>query len=150
MTAPRRVQGSAARALGTAILGELVLLHFVLEADRERAYLFGHALPLLCALRETLGLPCPTCGLTRAVGMSLHGELGDAWRLFPAAPLTLCWLTAFALALISFGRRLADHASSQAARTLLTRAALGFGGISVVVWLVDYAARIAQATHGAS
>jgi hypothetical protein len=149
VTIPRLLRGSAARALGLAILGELVLLHFVLEADAERATLFGHALPMLCALRETLGLPCPTCGLTRAVGMSLHGELGDAWRLFPAAPLTLGWLTVFALALVGLGRRLAD-APNQAARTLLTRAALGLSGISVIVWLVDYATRIAQATHGAS
>ena len=83
-----------------AILAQLGVLHLALRADAERAFLFGYELPSLCALRATLGLPCPTCGVTRAVGLTLHGELGAAWQLFPAVPVTLGWLAALAVALL--------------------------------------------------
>jgi hypothetical protein len=143
--------GMAARALGVAILAQLGVLHFALRADAQRAFLFDHPLPTLCALRESLGLPCPTCGLTRALGLTLHGELGAAWQLFPAAPLVLLSLAGFAVALLTLDwRRAAGSARRATARTLLTRATLGAGGISVVVWLVDYATRLAEATQGAS
>jgi hypothetical protein len=134
---------TAARALGVAILAELGALHLVLRADAERAFLFGYELPSLCALRETLGLPCPTCGVTRAVGLTLHGELGAAWQLFPAVPVTLGWLAALAVALLFVdGRRPGAGVEGGLLRLRLTRAALGFSGLSLVVWLVDYAARV--------
>ncbi len=143
MKPARSAQGAAARALGVALLAQLLVLHFVLRADAERAFVFGYQLPSLCGLRETLGLPCPTCGVTRAVGLTLHGELGAAWQLFPAVPVTLGWLVAFAFALLFVdGRRLTSGVESGPLRLRLTRAALGFSGLSLLVWLVDYAARV--------
>jgi hypothetical protein len=147
----RLTTARGARALGVAILAQLAVLHLALRADAQRAFLFDYPLPTLCALRESLGLPCPTCGLTRALGLTLHGELGAAWQLFPAAPLLLLSLAAFAAALITIDwRRAASSARRATPRAFLTRATLGAGGISVVVWLVDYARRIAEATPGAS
>jgi hypothetical protein len=105
VTPPGPSNRVAARALGVAILAQLGVLCLALRADTEHAYLFGYRLPTLCALRATLGLPCPTCGLTRALGLTLHGELGAAWQLFPAAPLLVLSLAAFGVALLVLGSR---------------------------------------------
>jgi hypothetical protein len=52
----------------------------------------------LCPLHALSGMPCPTCGATRAVGALLHGEIGRAIILNPlmtvllvSAALYLCY-----------------------------------------------------------
>ena len=46
-------------------------------------------LPSPCPLRHLAGIPCATCGLTRALGAALHGDFGGAAALHPAAPVVL-------------------------------------------------------------
>lgn len=36
-----------------------------------------------CALRQTTGWPCPTCGLTRVADRVAHGNLAGAWEANP-------------------------------------------------------------------
>ncbi len=51
-----------------------------------------------CLFRRVFGMPCPTCGLTRAFAAISHGQLDDALR-FHAAALwiyTAFWLGAVA------------------------------------------------------
>lgn len=40
-----------------------------------------------CPLRAATGIPCPTCGTTRATVALLHGEVGIAFSLNPLATL---------------------------------------------------------------
>ena len=40
-----------------------------------------------CPVYNILGLPCPGCGMTRALGAALAGDLALAWQLHP-----LFWL----------------------------------------------------------
>lgn len=40
-----------------------------------------------CPLRALTGIPCPTCFLTRATAMALHGDLAGAVRLHAFGPL---------------------------------------------------------------
>ncbi len=45
-----------------------------------------------CVIHSLTGLPCPGCGLTRALLAALRGDLATAWRLHPLfwlAPLIL-------------------------------------------------------------
>jgi len=37
----------------------------------------------VCALRRTLGIDCPGCGMTRAAAALVRGEFGEATRLHP-------------------------------------------------------------------
>jgi hypothetical protein len=55
--------------------------------------------PSLCVFRRVTNLPCPGCGMTRAVGFLLHGELLKSIRMHPFAPVlsleaALVWIIA--------------------------------------------------------
>ena len=38
-----------------------------------------------CPMQILLGLPCPGCGMTRALGLVLTGHLAAAWKMQPPA-----------------------------------------------------------------
>jgi hypothetical protein len=40
-------------------------------------------LPWRCPMLLVTGLPCPTCGITRALRLALHGDLAGATRMHP-------------------------------------------------------------------
>ena len=48
----------------------------------------GHG-PVLCPLRLATGGYCPACGMTRAVGRLVRGDLAGSWRLHPFLLLIL-------------------------------------------------------------
>ena len=39
--------------------------------------------PWRCPLLTLTGIPCPTCGITRATRLALHGDFGAATRMHP-------------------------------------------------------------------
>ena len=43
--------------------------------------------PVLCLFRAVTGVPCPGCGLTRAIARLARGDLAQAVTLHPLAPL---------------------------------------------------------------
>lgn len=66
------------------------LAAFVLLVARVMPVL---SLPPVCGLRNATGLPCPTCGMTRAFVRVTHGELAAAWQVSPLGTV-LCFLAA--------------------------------------------------------
>jgi hypothetical protein len=52
-------------------------LFFVLSA------LIVAGLPWRCAFRQVTGLPCPTCGMTRAIRLALQGDFRAATQMHP-------------------------------------------------------------------
>ncbi len=57
----------------------------------------------LCLLHAFTGLPCPGCGMTRAIAALSHGQLLTALQLHPFA--LLAWPTFLVLALATLGGR---------------------------------------------
>lgn len=57
--------------------------------------------PVLCPLRALTGIPCPTCGLTRSVCATLHGQWEAALDLHPLGPVVV--VLAIALAILGLG-----------------------------------------------
>lgn len=53
-----------------------------------------HQGPALCAMPLLLGVPCPGCGITRALAHATHGEFADAFRHHALWPLLLAGLAA--------------------------------------------------------
>jgi hypothetical protein len=51
--------------------------------------------PLACPFRTVTGIPCPLCGMTRAVVATVHGHLLESLRFNPAGILVV--LAAIAL-----------------------------------------------------
>ncbi len=45
--------------------------------------------PLLCPLRTLTGVPCPLCGMTRAVSAAMRGDLWASLRFQPAGLVLL-------------------------------------------------------------
>ncbi len=45
--------------------------------------------PTLCPLRATTGVPCPFCGMTRAVVAAVHGHVGQSLSFNPGGIVIL-------------------------------------------------------------
>ncbi len=45
--------------------------------------------PIACPLRATTGVPCPFCGMTRAVVAAVHGHLGTSLSFNPGGVVVL-------------------------------------------------------------
>ena len=86
MSAPIRSKRSARELLGPAILLAVVGL-----------FLFG-PLKWPCPMATILGIPCPTCGMTRATRFAFRGDFGEATHMHP---LWFIVLPAIAWALVA-------------------------------------------------
>ena len=45
-----------------------------------------------CPVHVIAGVPCPTCGMTRATRLVLHGDLGAATAMHPLVWVVVPWL----------------------------------------------------------
>ena len=93
--------GFPALVIGCVTLADAVAARWLLRADEEHVFVLGRPIEWVCALRSRFGLPCPTCGLTRSVVMSLHLEFARAWRMAPAGPVAVIGLVVFAIAMLA-------------------------------------------------
>jgi hypothetical protein len=48
--------------------------------------------PVLCPVALVLGLPCPGCGITRALGHATHGHFREAFQFHALWPFFLAYL----------------------------------------------------------
>ena len=113
----------------------------MLRADEEHVFVLGRPIEWVCALRSRFGLPCPTCGLTRSVVMSLHGELARAWRMAPVGPVAVIGLVAFAIAMLALAwLQWSDALKREAvARVWIRKGAAIYAVGAIVVWLGGWA-----------
>lgn len=57
-----------------------------LQASSADVYLFGHKLPLRCALYEMFGVKCALCGATRSLCTLAHGDFSQSIRFHLLGP----------------------------------------------------------------
>lgn len=138
--------GSAPGLVGALLLLQLAFLRLVASATTERAYLFGRALHWDCWFRQRLGFPCPTCGMTRSVLLSLQGQFKEAAHVNPAGLLLVLGLIAFSFALLFlmfYRQRRTPHAAGAVHRRIRLGASV-YGSLLVVLlfahWLVQLGA----------
>jgi hypothetical protein len=129
--------GFPALTIGCVILADALLARCLLWADEERVFVLGRPIEWVCALRSRFGLPCPTCGLTRSVVMSLHGEFGRAWRMAPVGPVAVLGAIGFALAMLALAWSQWAGASQweARARAWIRTASAIYAAAVLVIWL---------------
>lgn len=86
--------------VGALLLVQLGLVRALASATSERVYVAGRELRWECWFRQQFDFPCPTCGVTRSILLSLHGHPGAAWQLNPAGPLLVSGLILLALTFV--------------------------------------------------
>jgi hypothetical protein len=96
--------GFPALVIGCVTLADALAARWLLRADEEHVFVLGRPIEWVCALRSRFGLPCPTCGLTRSMVMSLHGEFARAWQMAPVGPVAVIGLVAFAITMLALAR----------------------------------------------
>ena len=141
--------GLAPAAAGLAIMLDAALAWLVLRADEARVYVLGRPIGWVCGLRSRLGLPCPTCGMTRSLVLSLHGEVERAWHVAPAGPVALFGLLALSGALLVLGcsQLLGTRELELRAKSWIQRGALVYAGAAIMVWLGGWAMSFSAALH---
>ncbi len=81
-----RRPGLAPAIVGVLLLLQLAAAAVLVTADATGIWIHGARYDGACAMRQYLGIPCPTCGMTRSVVLTLHGRIGDALTVNPAGP----------------------------------------------------------------
>ncbi len=96
---------------------------------------FGLAWPR-CTFHALTGIPCVTCGATRAALSLFHADPAAAWRFNPLATIAICGVGVFdvyaAAVLAMRARRLRVRLSSAASRRVVA-------GAVVAVALLNWA-----------
>lgn len=92
---------------------------------------FGPA-PTICPFALITGIPCPGCGLTRAVVALAHGDIGSAVAFHPLVGVVLAWLGATWLVAVARRRGLNIRLDRRVVDRLLWATAALF----VATWVV--------------
>ena len=139
--------GAAAGVAGAAMIAQAAAARLILRADDAYVYVLGRPIRWACALKSRTGLPCPTCGMTRSLVLSLHGEWARAWRLMPAGPVALAGLLALGAALLALAvvQRRGGRKAQARAQGYIRRGALVYAAAAAVVWMAGWAAGFSAA-----
>lgn len=104
-----------------AILATLGLAWLAASATPDTVTVLGFPLQFGCGMRTLFGIPCPGCGMTRSVLMTLHGQFGAALEANPVGPVFLGGVLLFAATLATgrFWRTTGAYAAVTAALLLV-------------------------------
>ena len=81
--------------IGVFLFLQLAAIRFLAWADSSHVWVLGRELHWGCWFKEHFGIPCPTCGMTRSVILTLHGHLGQAIVLNAGGPGLVASLALF-------------------------------------------------------
>lgn len=133
---PRLLDGARRRARAWQAGAIAVALLAARLADATRPLPFE-----VCAFKHLTGLPCPTCGLTRALCHAARGDWAQSLAFHPAGPFLA--LALFAWMLWSAAEAYRGRPMQEGFRGRLGNALLAAGGaLSLVVWIVRLAGQV--------
>ena len=93
--------GVPAGVTGALAALQLLLWRALTSATPSSVSFAGRELDVACSFKQRFGVPCPNCGMTRSVVLSLHGELTQAFAVNPAGPLLVLGTVLFAAAMLA-------------------------------------------------
>jgi len=98
------------------------------------AFVLIPGMPTVCPLRLVAGIPCPSCGLTRAARDVLHGDFAAATHMHPLWWLVLPFVGTV-IVLESVAYVTTGRAGGWGQRVGVQRMAVGIMLLLVVVWI---------------
>lgn len=97
--------GLPAQTVGLFLLLQLIFVRIVSTANLNYISFFGHELHWGCWFKQLTGMPCPACGMSRSVILTLHGHFGQALQMNAAGPFAVLGLVITAAGLVFLGTR---------------------------------------------
>ena len=76
-----------------------LLVRLFTRASTEMVWVFGKETHLGCWFKDYFGFPCPYCGITRSIILTLYGDFHSAFQLNVAGPLFICGIGMFLVSL---------------------------------------------------
>ena len=111
----------------------------ICRAGDDWVTIFGRDPGLACAFRLHTGHPCPGCGLTRSVILSVCGRFGQAFALNPLGPWLVLGMGLFGLSFVWLGLAPAAAPSERTWR----RVGAAYAAVAGIVWLGGWLWRLA-------
>lgn len=124
----RLIKNPTSFVVGGLVLGSLELLRLVSSATEDKVWLFGGELHIGCWFRDLFSIPCPACGMTRSILLSLQFDLPSAAQLNIGGPLIVIGLFCFGGLMLLCG---ITARSSRFPRMLIMNTAVYFGAVSI-------------------
>ncbi len=130
-----------------ALVAACLAVRACCSADEQHTWFLGHAFGAECAFRLRFGIPCPNCGVTRAVILALLGRWTRAWRIAPAGPAIVIGTLVSAATVIALGLVRMRGAAPIVARSerLAPRIIYICAALVLIVWFSGWVAAVAQA-----
>jgi hypothetical protein len=88
--------------IGVMSLLSLLIINLITSATVSKVWFFGQETHIGCWFKEKFQTPCPLCGLTRSVILTLHGNLGEAFQMHIGGPLAVFGILIFGFAMLAF------------------------------------------------
>jgi hypothetical protein len=139
MTQLRTRPGIASAAVGLIMLAQIVAAGILLRATPDGVSLLGRRFGGVCSFRRLTGRPCPTCGMTRSIVLTLNGQIGAALRVNFAGPVWVLAVATIAAALLWLAWRRSQGADGPVAarrvRLLALAQGAAFGAVLAAHWI---------------
>lgn len=134
-----------AHTRGSVVIAALIFIEMIaagvlFQADQDRVYFLGRPLKIACSFKQATGKPCPGCGLTRGIVLSVHGRLRDAWALSPSGPLLTAGSLALAICMSWYSR----FGTPRALRWMQI-GFVSYACLAITIWLSAWIRLIAEA-----
>lgn len=140
--------GATAGFTGALIALQLLIVRAVGSASMSSVSFAGQEMHWGCLFKQRYGIPCPNCGMTRSVLLTLHGDFGAAWQLNPAGVLMVLGTVLFgaAMFLLMFYQRTRSPAAVERAQRRIKLGALAYGALFFAVlmghWLREISSSV--------
>ena len=85
-------QSTASHLVVLIVCLSIIAMALVLKPQGDQLQIGPARLPGLCVLKQTTGIPCPGCGLTRSVVSAVHGDWAASRAFHHLGPLVLFFL----------------------------------------------------------
>jgi hypothetical protein len=141
--------GFAALTIGVVVLLHLAVFGLLFSADLETVSFQGHVLPETCSWKTVLGVPCPTCGMTRGIVLAMHGQWAASYAVNRSALVLVAsaLLVGFGLASAGVLRLREQHRASDELGYWTQRIGLAGGGLWVAMLAVNWTL-VLRSLHG--